>query len=78
MWQGCPCMDAQRGSFVKLWKPKDVTDARAVVYLPRKMADRGGVSPWKSVLQPTELKGAGDLKSIFTSEIDKQFRVCQF
>jgi hypothetical protein len=39
------------------WRPKDVKDARAVGYLPRKLLTGNGTSPVeRSLLQSTKMK----------------------
>lgn len=78
---GCPWIEIYREAIawsceVEAWIALEIPryeDARVMGYLPRKAANRDGTNPRKrSVLQPTKLKGIGDLKSTLTSDMELQ------
>jgi hypothetical protein len=55
------------------WRPQDVRDARVMGYLPRIADNREWNQPREtSVLQSTNLKGLGDLKSALTSDTEME------
>ena len=54
------------------WRPQDVGNARAMGYLPRKVANREWNEPQRSMLHSTKMKGVGDLKRVLTSDVEMQ------
>lgn len=51
---------------------KDVRDARAMRYLPRKAADSVWTQPKRGVLRSTKLRGMGDAESPKASDTDTE------
>ena len=55
------------------WRPQEVGNGRIMGYLLRKPTDWCRTSPReRRVLQLTKLKGAGDLRSALTSDLEVQ------